>query len=78
VVTKFEKRLIRAAKEAVAFARGQLEPGSYRVHTPDDTADLPSFMHRRVKVFHKAGPGMFRVGRKAGTAKHRTVARKKK
>jgi hypothetical protein len=36
VVSKFEKRLTQAAKEAVAFARGELDPKSYRVHHASD------------------------------------------
>ena len=75
-MSKFEKRLIQAAKEAVAFARGELAPGSYRVHTPDDDADVAAPL-RHVKIFHKAGPGrMAHSARKAH--KHPMMVRRKK
>jgi putative transcriptional regulator len=35
-MSKFGKRLIKAAKEARAIARGQAKPDSYRVHVPTD------------------------------------------
>jgi hypothetical protein len=60
-MTKLEKRLIQAAREAVAFARGKLDPASYRVHNPDDDADAG---RSRVSFMHQSGPGML-GGRKA-------------
>ncbi len=35
-MSKFGKRLIKAAKEARAIARGQAAPDTYRVHVPAD------------------------------------------
>jgi hypothetical protein len=35
-VSKLGKRLIRAAREGVAIARGELDPATYRVRNPDD------------------------------------------
>ena len=35
-MSKFGKRLIKAAKEARAIARGEAKPDSYRVHIPAD------------------------------------------
>lgn len=35
-MSKLGKRLIQAAKEAHAIARGELDPSSYRVHVPAD------------------------------------------
>jgi putative transcriptional regulator len=35
-MSKFGKRLIKAAKEARAIARGEAKPDSYRVHIPTD------------------------------------------
>ncbi len=31
-MTSFGSRLVRSAKEAVAIAKGEAEPGSYRIH----------------------------------------------
>jgi putative transcriptional regulator len=36
IMSKLGKRLIKAAKEAIAIARGELDPSSYRVHVPTD------------------------------------------
>jgi putative transcriptional regulator len=35
MMSKFGKRLIRAAKEARAIARGEADPSTYRVHVPE-------------------------------------------
>jgi putative transcriptional regulator len=35
-VSKLGKRLIQAAREGVAIARGELDPSTYRVHHDDD------------------------------------------
>jgi putative transcriptional regulator len=35
-MSKLGKRLIKAAREARAIARGDSDPGSYRVHVPTD------------------------------------------
>jgi putative transcriptional regulator len=35
-VSKLGKRLIQAAREGVAIARGELDPATYRVRNPDD------------------------------------------
>ena len=35
-MTKLGQRLIKAAEEGVAIARGQLKESSYRVYVPDD------------------------------------------
>src|SRR5260370_27440550 len=35
-MSKFGKRLIKAAKEARAIARGEAKPDRYRVHVPTD------------------------------------------
>jgi putative transcriptional regulator len=35
-MSKFGKRLIKAAKEARAIARGEAKPDRYRVHIPTD------------------------------------------
>jgi hypothetical protein len=74
VVSKFEKRLIQAAKEAVAFARGELDPKTYRVHAPADDNASHRVPAGALKIYHKSGPGRF-VSRKV--TRHR-VARKKK
>jgi hypothetical protein len=47
-VSKLGKRLIQAAREGVAIARGELDPGTYRVHhAPDDDTDLAIVMARK-------------------------------
>jgi putative transcriptional regulator len=35
-MTALGKDLIRSAREAVAIARGEADPGTYRVHVPSD------------------------------------------
>lgn len=35
-MTKAGERLIQAAKEAIAIARGEADPSTYRVHLPSD------------------------------------------
>ena len=35
-MSKFGKRLIKAAREACALARGEADPATYRVHVPAD------------------------------------------
>jgi putative transcriptional regulator len=35
-MSKLGKRLIKAAKEGVAIARGEVDPATYRVHVPSD------------------------------------------
>jgi putative transcriptional regulator len=35
-MSTFGKRLIKAANEAVAIARGEAEPATYKVHVPTD------------------------------------------
>ena len=35
-MSKLGKRLIRAAREGAAIARGELEPATYRVRNPED------------------------------------------
>jgi hypothetical protein len=35
-VSKLGKRLIRAAREGVGIARGELDPATYRVRNPGD------------------------------------------
>jgi hypothetical protein len=81
VVSKFEKRLIQAAKEAVAFARGGLAPGTYRVHhARDDDADATVVMRQGERIFHglatRAGAGVGARSKKA--ARRPMVARKTK
>ena len=34
-MSKVGKRLLRGAKQALEFAEGRAEPGTYRVHQPD-------------------------------------------
>jgi hypothetical protein len=44
-MTKLGKRLIKAAAEAIAIARGEADPSTYRVHLPvkDNTGEpLPT------------------------------------
>jgi hypothetical protein len=85
VVSKFEKRLIQAAKEAVAFARDELAPRTYRVHTYADEppARMPEGFFREVET-HRAGEGGFGRAKKAKSAaitrhkkKHPAVGKKK-
>lgn len=82
MVSKFEKRLVQAAKEAVAFARGELDPKTYRVHhrSDDDDAAPPLagvLMREHPKVFYKSGAGRtVRAARKGH--KRPMMARKKK
>jgi probable addiction module antidote protein len=73
---KLGKRLIKAADEALAIARGGLDPKTYRVHRPDDDdAGRPL----RLKIYRRPGPGMVRFRAVKASAKHRTApARKKK
>jgi hypothetical protein len=59
-MSKLGKRLIQAAREGTAIARGELDPATYRVHHDDD-ADAG---RSRVSFMHQSGPGMF-GGRKA-------------
>jgi hypothetical protein len=73
VVSKFEKRLIQAAKEAVAFARGELDPKTYRVHhAPDD--DAVRMPKGAFLTYRKATSSPLRAGAKKAAAS----ARKKK
>ncbi len=44
-MSRFGKRLIRAAKEARAIARGEASPGSYRIHVPSDV-DVRRLRHK--------------------------------
>ena len=39
-MSKLGKRLIQAAREGVAIARGELDPSTYRVHHDDDANGL--------------------------------------
>jgi putative transcriptional regulator len=74
-VSKLEKRLIQAAKEGVAIARGELDPASYRVHPADDddAAPVHAGLLMRVKPHHRTPGGLrtaskhvkHRVGRKS-------------
>jgi hypothetical protein len=59
-MSKLGKRLIQAAREGAAIARGELDPATYRVHHDDD-ADAG---RSRVSFMHQSGAGMF-GGRKA-------------
>jgi putative transcriptional regulator len=44
-MSKLGKKLIRAAKEARAIARGEAKPSSYRIHLPGDV-DVQSIRKR--------------------------------
>ena len=44
-MSKFGKKLIRAAKEARAIARGEAKPSSYRIHLPGNV-DVQSIRKR--------------------------------
>ena len=44
-MSRFGKRLIRAAKEARVIARGEANPGSYRIHVPSDV-DVRRLRHK--------------------------------
>ena len=70
-MSKLGKRLIKAAQEGVAIARGELDPMRYRVHHASDDDDdairhVPkgdAFRFRSAVIGHSAATG--RVGMKA-------------
>ena len=45
-MSKFGERLIKAAKEAQAIARGEADPATYNVHVPDtvDVKEIRGFL----------------------------------
>ena len=59
-MSKLGKRLIQAAREGVAIARGELDPSIYRVHHDDD-ADAgrsPGVMRSSVSSSWPRAPAM--------------------
>ena len=64
-MSKLGKRLIQAAREGVAIARGELDPSTYRVHHDDDAG------RSRASFMHQSGPGWLASREGAGRARLR-------
>lgn len=46
-MSKFGKRLIESAEQAVAFAKGEADLKDYRVHIPNEKMDLLRWLRKR-------------------------------
>jgi putative transcriptional regulator len=64
-MSKLGKRLLQAAKEANAFARGELDPSTYRVYAPVDVDVLK--IRRRTGLTREAFAARF--GLQVGTVR---------
>jgi len=72
-MTTLGKRLIKAAREARSIARGEAEPGSYRVHVPAEV-DVQG-IRRRLKLSQNEFASRFGIA--PGTLRDWEQGRKK-